>query len=255
MEAIAECEQLGVVDSATRNLALAVQDADLVVLCSPLSQMEGIFREMLPFLAPDAVITDVGSVKGSVVQSLEPLAQSVGVRFIGSHPMAGSEKTGPSAARADLFQDAVCVVTPTLQSDPAALALVTDLWRAVGSRMMVLNPAQHDDLVSRSSHLPHVTAAALANYVLSPAHPPEQGQLCASGFRDTTRVASSSPEVWRDIALANRHNLSRVLGVYLEDLSEFRHALDTADAKGVEEFFVHAWQRRNGWSRQSEASS
>ena len=249
-EAVAECERLGVVDTATANLALGVRDADLVVLCCPLGQMEGLLRQMLPFLSPDAVITDVGSVKGSVLRLLEPLALSVGARFIGSHPMAGSEKTGPGAARADLFQGSVCVLTPTAQSDSEALRIVGELWMAVGSRLVSLSPTQHDDLVSRSSHLPHVVAAALANYVLSPVHPPEQAVLCASGFRDTTRVAGGAPELWRDIALANKHHLSRVLGVYLEDLAEFRHALDSGDTAGVEEFFVQAWRRREAWGRQ-----
>lgn len=250
-EAIAECEGLGVVDGATANLALGVRDADLVVLCCPLGQMEGLLRQMLPFLSPDAIVTDVGSVKGPVLRQLEPLALSVGARFIGGHPMAGSERTGPGAARANLFQGSVCVLTPTAQSDSNALRLVGELWTAVGSRLLSLSPTQHDDLVSRSSHLPHVVAAALANYVLSPVHPPEQATLCASGFRDTTRVAAGAPEIWRDIALANKHHLSRVLGVYLEDLAEFRHALDSGDVAGVEEFFVQAWRRREAWGRQA----
>lgn len=249
-EAVTECERLGVVDSATSNLALGVRDADAIVLCCPLGQMEGLLRQMLPYLSPDAIVTDVGSVKGSVLRQLEPLALSAGARFIGCHPMAGSEKTGPGAARSDLFQGTVCVLTPTAQSDPEALRLVGEFWKALGSRLVSLSPTQHDDLVSRSSHLPHVVAAALANYVLSPVHPPEQALLCASGFRDTTRVAGGAPEIWRDIALANRQHLSRVLGVYLEDLAEFRHALDSGDTAGVEEFFVQAWRRREAWGRQ-----
>lgn len=248
-EAIAECERLGVVDLATGNIARGVQDADLVVLCSPLGQMESLFHQMAPSLSPDAVVTDVGSVKESVVQRLEPVARSAGVRFVGSHPMAGSEKTGPKSARADLFESAVCVITPTADSDPAAVGMVSEFWRHLGSRVLTLSPAQHDDLVSRSSHLPHVVAAALANYVLSPAHPSEQATVCASGFRDTTRIASGPPEIWRDIALANRHHLCRVLGVYLEDLAEFRRSLLEGDAVAVEEFFMQAWQRREAWSR------
>ncbi len=250
--AVAECEQLGVVDSATRNLATAVSDADLVVLCSPIGQMRALLKDLLPFLKPDAIVTDVGSVKGSVVEELEPLAASVGVRFVGSHPMAGAEKTGASAARADLFQGAVCVVTPTQRTDPEALRIVEGFWKAVGSRVLTLSPAQHDDLVGRSSHLPHVVAAELVNYVLSPVHPKEQAQLCASGFRDTTRVASGSPEMWRDIALANRRHLGRVLGVFIEDLAEFRRALEEGDAASVGEFFAQAKARRDAWINPAE---
>lgn len=253
--AVAECERLGVVDRATRSLAAAVTDADLVVLCSPIGQMRGLAQEMLPFLKADAVITDVGSVKGVVVEELEPLVESVGAHFVGSHPMAGSEKTGAAAARADLFQNAVCVVTPTTRTNRNALRLVNEFWTALGSRLLSLTPTQHDDMVSRSSHLPHVVAAELANYVLSPVHPREQALLCANGFRDTTRIAGGSPEMWRDIALANRQHLARVLGVFLEDLSEFRRALDESDAAAIEEFFAQARQRRDAWRQSAPESS
>jgi prephenate dehydrogenase len=253
--AIAECEKLGVVDQATRHLGPAVTDADLIILCSPIGQMRGLVQEMLPFLKPDAIITDVGSVKGIVVEELEPLAQSVGAHFVGSHPMAGSEKTGVTAARADLFRNAVCVVTPTGRTNVAALKLVNEFWTALGCRLLALSPTQHDDLVSRSSHLPHVVAAELANYVLSPIHPREQALLCANGFRDTTRVASGSPELWRDIALANRQHLGRVLGVFIEDLSEFQRALAESDTKAIEEFFTQARQRRDAWCQTAPGTS
>ena len=114
-------------------------------------------------------------------------------------------------------------------------------------RVLTMSPEKHDDLVSRSSHLPHVVAAELANYVLSPVHPKEQSALCANGFRDTTRIAAGSPEMWRDIALANRKNLSRVLGVFIEDLEEFRHALDNGNVGAIEEFFQKAKERRDEW--------
>ena len=118
---------------------------------------------------------------------------------------------------------------------------------------MKLSPETHDELVSRSSHLPHVVAAELASYVLSPTHAKEQALLCANGFRDTTRIASGSPEMWRDISLANQKNLSRVLGVFIEGLEEFRHALDHGDTKAMQEFFEKAKERRDAW-RASENS-
>ncbi|MDB6021592.1 MAG: prephenate dehydrogenase, partial [Pedosphaera sp.] len=149
--------------------------------------------------------------------------------------------------RADLFVNAVCLITPTPQSSMDAVRKIEEFWIGVGSNVLKLSPAAHDDLVSRSSHLPHVVAAELANYVLSPAHPPEQATVCANGFRDTTRIASGSPEMWRDIAMANRKNLSRVLGVFIEDLQEFSLALEKGDTKAVEEFFEKAKQRRDQW--------
>lgn len=252
---IADCERLGAVDVATRNLGPAVRGADLIVLCSPIGQMGSLTRELLPFLEPEALVTDVGSVKGPIVEELEGLIAKAGGHFVGSHPMAGSEKTGVQAARADLFEGALCAITPTPRSDPDATQRVRQLWEAIGARVVSLSPGQHDDLVSRSSHLPHVVAAALANYVLSPAHPKEQSSLCAGGFRDTTRIAAGSPEMWRDIALANREHLGRVLGVLIEDLQEFQHSLQEADSAAITEFFESAKRRRDAWANPSATAT
>ncbi|MBI3881301.1 MAG: prephenate dehydrogenase/arogenate dehydrogenase family protein [Verrucomicrobia bacterium] len=244
---IAECESLGVVDRASRDLATVVKDADLVILCTPLAQMRELTAQFTPHLKRGALVTDVGSVKASVVAELEgPVANAGGI-FIGSHPMAGSEAAGPKAARADLFEGAACVLTPNARSTPAALKQLDEFWSALGARTLRLSPEIHDDLVARCSHLPHVVAAELANYVLSPAHPKEQALLCANGFRDTTRIASGSTEMWRDIALANRTKLARVLGVFIEDLQELQLALERGDARAIEEFFETAKVRRDAW--------
>jgi prephenate dehydrogenase len=245
---IGESEKLGAVDHATRNLERAVENADLVVLCTPLGKMRELTVKMLPALKPGAIVTDVGSVKESVVEELEPLVAQAGGHFVGAHPMAGGEKMGVNAARADLFVNSVCVLTPTPNSHKESVRRVGELWKGVGAQLLTLSPAVHDDLVGRSSHLPHVVAAELANYVLSPAHPTEQSAVCATGFRDTTRIASGSPEMWRDIAMANRKNLLRVMGVFIEDLQEFRLALENGDVNAIEEFFENAKKRRDKWS-------
>ena len=254
-ESVAECHRLGIAHFATQNMEEAVEGAGLVILCTPLSKMRELALQMRPFLLPGTVVTDVGSVKTGVTQELEPLLCPAKAAFVGSHPMAGSEKTGLAAARADLFDNAVCLVTPTPQSPPRAVGAVRDFWKALGGCPVLMTPEMHDDLVSRASHLPHVVAAELANYVLSPAHPREQALVCASGFRDTTRIAASSPEMWRDIALANRRNLSRVLGVFIEDLQEFQLALEREDAGAIEEFFSKARQRREQWRAHSATMS
>jgi prephenate dehydrogenase len=245
---IKECEATGACDKAELDIQAAVRGADLIIFCTPLWQMRELAERMLPAVKREAVVTDVGSVKGSVVAELEPIFAKAGAQFVGSHPMAGAEKTGVGAAQADLFQKAICVVTPTAASNAAAVARIEDFWRSVGAVPLRMSPDTHDDLVSRSSHLPHVVASELASYVLSPVHPEEQGMLCANGFRDTTRIASGSPEMWRDICLSNRVNLARVLGVFIEDLQEFRIALDHGDTKAVEEFFAKAKERRDHWS-------
>ena len=245
---IEECTNLGVADQVTCNLTEAVTGADLIVLCTPIAQMAELARTMLPALEKEAIVTDVGSVKNVLAEDVEPLFLNSSAVFIGSHPMAGAETMGVHSARADLFENAVCAITPTARCDPKALKQLETFWESLGARPLIISPRIHDELVARSSHLPHVLAAELANYVLSPVHPKEQALLCASGFRDTTRIASGSPEMWRDIALANRANLSRVLGVLIEDLQEFRHALESGEAKTVEEFFAIAKHRRDQWT-------
>lgn len=218
-----------------------------MVLCTPIGQMEALVRSMAPHLSRGTVVTDVGSVKGPVVEQVEPLVEAAGGWFVGSHPMAGSERTGFEAARADLFDGAICVVTPGDRTHLPARDLVEAMWRAVGAEVLRLSPSRHDELVSRTSHLPHVVAAGLANYVLSPAHVRTQSMLCASGFRDTTRIAGSSPELWRDIVLANREHLGRSLGVLVADLQEFQRALEDRDVLAIEQYFNTARQRREEW--------
>jgi prephenate dehydrogenase len=210
---------------------------------------------MRPALAKGAIVTDVGSVKGSVVRDLEDLVAKLGGEFIGSHPMAGAERTGVAAARGDLFNNAVCIVTPTAKSNKTSVEKVEELWRSVGARPLRMSPELHDELVSRSSHLPHVLAATLANAVLDPKQPKQQGALCANGFRDTTRIASGSPEMWRDIALANRENLVSALDCFVEDLQEFRRILKSKDEKGITKFFETAKKRRDEWVGKAASAS
>jgi prephenate dehydrogenase len=242
-----DCKKAGVADFVTTDLLAAVWDADLVILCAPLGQMCPLAGRMLPALKPGAIVTDVGSVKAGVVRALETLIARSGAHFVGSHPMAGAEKTGVSAACADLFENAVCVVTPTKKTNRAALKSVERFWKAVGSRVLELTPATHDVLVSRSSHLPHVLAATLANLVLNPAQPEFQAALCANGFRDTTRIASGSPEMWRDIALANPQNIAKSVNTFVAELRKFQRALAKADAQAIARFFETAKRRRDEW--------
>ena len=250
-----DCEKAGAVDFATTNLLAAVSNADLVILCTPLAQMHSLAQQILPALKRGAIVTDVGSVKAGVVRELESIIAKAGAHFIGSHPMAGGEKMGVLAARADLYASAICVVTPTKSSNAGAVRKLERFWKSLGARTLRLDAAQHDLLVSRTSHLPHVAAAALAGLILDPKHIKSQIGLCATGFRDTTRIASGSPEMWRDIALANRKNLARSVDGYIAELKKFQAALKSADAAAVENFFTTAKQRRDHWCACSTSTS
>lgn len=244
---ITECQRLGVVQEATLEDAAALRGADLIVLGTPVRQMRELARRLAPHVRRGAVITDVGSVKGRLVEDLEDIFRARRAHFIGSHPMAGGEQMGPAAARATLFQGAKCVVTPTRRSSRTALGRVRKFWETLGCQVVLLPPATHDQLVARASHLPHVTAATLARLVLAPGAPAPQAALCAAGFRDTTRVASGSPEMWRDIALENREFLGEALEEFMRELRAFQRLMRRQDAEGLLAFFTQAKERRDGW--------
>ena len=244
---IKDCERVGAMDFATTDLLAAVWDSDLIILCTPLSRMRSLVEQMRPAIKRGAIVTDVGSVKAAVVSDVEALVARAGGHFVGSHPMAGGEKQGVLASRADLFECAMCVVTPTKRTSPAALRKVEKFWKTLGARLLRMTPDAHDALVSRSSHLPHLLAATLVNLVLDPKLPSEQAQLCATGFRDTTRIASGSPEMWRDIALTNSKHLGRTVDGLVLELGRFRDALKRGDSKAISKFFETAKQRRDNW--------
>jgi prephenate dehydrogenase len=194
-------------------------------------------------------------VKAEVVRELDSVLKKSGAHFVGSHPMAGGEKMGVRAAKADLFVNAACVITPSKNSHQAAVGKVEKFWQALGARTLRLDAAQHDLVVSRSSHLPHVVAAALAGLVLDPRQPKSQAALCATGFRDTTRIASGSPEMWRDIVLANRKNVSQAVDALVAELKSFQSALKKSDGEAVEKFFATAKARRDAWCAGAKSSS
>ncbi len=209
--------------------------------------MRSLAEQFLPALKRGAIVTDVGSVKAGVVRELESSSPRPARISSAVIRWPAGKKLGVLAARADLFENAVCVVTPTKKSNATAVRKVEQFWKSLGARVLKLDAAQHDLLVSRSSHLPHVVAATLANLVLNPASPKTQAALCATGFRDTTRIASGSPEMWRDIALANRKNLSRSVDAFMAELKKFQSALKCGDAKAMEKFYATAKQRRDNW--------
>jgi prephenate dehydrogenase len=250
-----DCEKAGAVDYATTDLLAAVSNSDLVILCTPLAQMRALAEQILPALKRGTIVTDVGSVKAGVVRELESLIARAGAHFVGSHPMAGGEKMGVMAARADLFENAVCIVTPTKKSSASAVRKLEAFWKSLGARTLRLAAGEHDLLVSRSSHLPHVVAATLAGLVLDPKQPKAQAGLCATGFRDTTRIASGSPEMWRDIALANRKHVSQSVDAFVAELKRFQTALKKSDGEAVEKFFATAKARRDKWCANSTSTS
>jgi prephenate dehydrogenase len=209
----------------TGNPSEAVADADTVILCVPIEAMAGLVAEIRDSLKPTALVTDVGSVKGSVVRDLEPLLEGRAL-WIGSHPMAGSERAGFSAARADLFEEATVIVTPTKHTHRDAERRAGQFWTSLGANLAILSPEVHDRMVAAISHIPHVVAAALVNHAIKFG----DLNLAAGGFRDTTRIASSSPELWTEILWANAGAVRLQVTELINQLAEIEAALGSPDS-------------------------
>lgn len=227
-EAKQQALQSGAVDEVLP-LAEVARGAQLVIVATPVHAMPGVLEQLLPSLEVGAIVTDVGSVKGVVFETLPGLLPP-GVHFVGSHPMAGSHERGMSFARADLFEGAACVVSGSGDSD--ALERVAAFWRALGSRVVLREPARHDDEVAWMSHLPHLLAFAFA-HALSGA-PESAAEVSGSGFRDFTRLAQSDPELWADILTANRKALAAPFGAASESLAGLARAIEAGDAEALE---------------------
>ena len=226
-EAADEAYKLGAADEATTDLKRAVADADLVVLATPIGAMLPLAGQIKPVLTPGCVVTDVGSVKYHIVASLSEILEGK-ARFVGSHPMAGSEQSGIDAARRNLFENAVCIITPREDTDKAALQLVHDFWKSIGCSVRTLSPQQHDEIAARISHLPHVAAAAVVNVVCDDGSHPLN--FVGPGFKDFSRIASGPPDMWTEICVENRHEIGRALEHLIEELGKVRTALENADA-------------------------
>jgi prephenate dehydrogenase len=222
--ALDEIRLAGVDAELSTNPSEAVREADVVILCVPIEAMAGLVHEFRDALKPKALVTDVGSVKGSVVRDIEPLIEGRAL-WIGSHPMAGSERGGFAAARPDLFDGATVILTPTKHTPRDAERLASKLWTALGGNLAILSPEKHDQMVAAVSHIPHLLAAALVNHAV------EHGNLdlAAGGFRDTTRVASGSPELWVEILQANREAVSYQLRQLMFQLALLTTALENTD--------------------------
>lgn len=232
----------GTLDRATADLADGVREADFVVLAAPVLALEGLLEAVWRAARPDALITDVGSTKARIVRVAERLATTRPGHFLGSHPMAGGEQSGYGAARADLFEAATVVVTPTDTTEPATLKGVTEFWESLGARVTALDPEGHDRAVAAVSHLPHLVAYALMDGVARFA--PSALEIAARGFRDTTRIAASDPRVWTEIFLANRAALAAGVAAFREALAALEQTVAAGDEAALREALARIKARR-----------
>jgi len=238
--------ELGIIDRATADPADAVTEADLVVLCTPLGTYGRLAEAFGPALRPGAIVTDVGSCKSCVVRDVRPHVPA-GVHFIPGHPVAGTEKSGPDAGFAELFEQRWAILTPLPDSDPAAVEKLASLWRAVGSNVQLMDPDHHDKVLAITSHLPHLIAYTIVDTAanLETDTRSEVIRFSAGGFRDFTRIAGSDPVMWRDVFLNNKEAVLEMLGRFTEDLTALQRAIRRGEGDTLETTFTRTRTIRN----------
>ena len=247
IENLEKAVELHAIDRYETDVRNAVHDADLVVLATPVQTYTTHLRDWGQTLPSGAIVSDVGSVKGALVQEAELLLPPR-VHFVGAHPIAGREKSGVAYASPHLFHGARCLVTPTKQTDPQALDTICQLWEAAGSIVLSMDPFVHDWVLGSVSHLPHVAAFGLMHALQDLEgqmdDPVDLLDFSGGGLRDTTRIAASSPEMWRDISLANRQNLVRMIETYIQHLEKFKDLLEKAEGGGLVDMMTKAKELR-----------
>ena len=237
--------ELGLIDGVA-NWTQAGQ-ADCILLAVPVGETESVLKQLVPHLKPGAFVTDAGSIKVNVIEAARAALGSRFIDFVPGHPIAGSEQSGPGAARADLYQGKKVVLTPQADTRADAVATVRELWETTGAQVETLDAALHDRVFAAVSHLPHLAAFALVDELAQRADSDTFFRFAASGFRDFTRIAGSSPEMWRDIALANREALLIELDAYLAALQTLREDVAGQNAGGLLDIFLRARAARENW--------
>ncbi len=225
----------------------AAEGADLVILCTPVGPCGPVMAEIAPELRPGAIVSDVGSVKGAVIEAVAPHIPA-GVHFVPAHPIAGTEQSGPESGFAELFQDRWCILTPMPETEPEAVARLAAFWEAMGARIDRMEATHHDLVLAVTSHVPHAIAYTMVGVAehLRRVTEKEVIQFSAAGFRDFTRIAASDPEMWRDVFLNNREATLDILGRFAEELFVLQRAIRMGDGKFLEDYFTETRDVRRG---------
>ena len=252
-QAMARALELGIIDQVAP-IDSAMRGSDLVLIAAPVAQTGPILASLLPYLEPGTIVTDAGSTKTDVAASARAALGARVAQFVPGHPIAGRETNGPDAAIVDLYHGKKTVLTPLAENSPEAVARVAAAWIACGAIIHQLTPEEHDTVFASVSHLPHLLAYALVDDIANKPHAALLFQYAASGFRDFTRIAGSSPEMWRDISLANQSALLGELDAYLAQLTALRGMLAAGDGRAIEGVYANAQQARRRWIETIESA-
>jgi len=242
---------MGAIDDVADDLAAAVDGADFVLVTTPVGAMPDVFARIAPKLAPDAVVTDGGSTKQTVVAAARAALGARVAQFVPAHPIAGSDASGAGAATATLFRDREVILTVLPETAPEAVARVRSAWQACGARVAEMTPGEHDAVLAAVSHLPHLLSYALVHELAGRADATQLFAHAGTGLRDVTRLAASHPEMWRDICVANREALLGELRRYQDTLAKLGALLEQSDGAGLERLFEAARAARRAWTERS----
>lgn len=244
--------ELGVIDDFTLNIDEAIAQADILVLCTPTLVAAEVLADILPRLAGHEnppVVTDAASVKGSLLAAARKACGEVPANLVLGHPIAGSERSGVDASSAELYINHRVILTPVAENNPAAVTLVRDMWLSTGAEVVEMDVARHDAVLAATSHLPHVLAYALVDALAQSPDSEDIFRCAAGGFRDFTRIASSDPVMWRDIAIANKGALLESIDLFSKHLAQLREAVASEDGEGMHQTFTRAKAARDGFAR------
>lgn len=248
-ESLQQALDLGVIDQAESDVKSAIQDADAIIIATPVAQTPSILEAIKPHLAANTIISDAGSTKGDVVQYVAQILGDKAHQFVPAHPIAGAEKSGVTAAKVDLYQNKNVVLTPNAETSEGGIKLIRTMWQHCGARVMQMSAEQHDQIFAAVSHLPHLLAFTLVEELAARPNAEQLFSFAASGFRDFTRIAGSHPEMWRDISLGNKPALLKEIKAYQQQLAHLNTLLESDDGASLEALFERASVARNNWAK------
>jgi prephenate dehydrogenase len=245
ISSLAKAKKLGVIDEYTLDIAQALSATDLVLIATPVNSFKAILEMIKPHISKHIIITDVGSTKASVVNTAKQVFGEMPNNFIPAHPIAGKEQSGVESADADLFNNKRVIITPEANTNAQSVAVVSKLWQGIGAKVEIMNAHKHDDLLAMTSHLPHILAFGLMDYLIN--NNPDACHYAAGGFKDFSRIASSDAVMWRDICINNPEQIIKHIEGYQQNLTHIADLIKTNQPKKLEKLFTDAKSARDNW--------
>lgn len=241
----------GILDSSSTKVDQNINQANLIIIATPVSQTKDILQEIKPHLNKNTIVTDVGSTKHDIMNDAKIILEDKFSQFIGSHPIAGSEKHGPSAAKKDLFDKKNIILTPSIENETENIEALKIFWESLGGIVSQMKADEHDQIFSTISHLPHLLAFSLVNLINNKTNKDTLLNFAASGFRDFSRIAASSPDVWRDISIQNQKSIIKDLKLFQKEITKITNFIETKDKKALEEYLKLASKTRKNWIKEN----